>query len=196
MERPMDLMELVGNVHTVVTTVGDIVGTINKFKGLAQSGKADARAFAAPAAGAPAMAQFQPQMRDPYGGGGQWLGQLQGVAAEHGNSWVPPQTAGLMGIDLTGVWSPPMNPMDQTYIRQYGPYLNVIAGIGGVPTFMAEGLFDPGSLVLRVVGRQSTGAPAEANAQLMPNWMMHGTMTGTNPWGMPMMVPLMMQRVA
>jgi hypothetical protein len=30
----------------------------------------------------------------------------------------------------------------------------------------------------------------------MPNWMMHGTMTASNPWGMPMMMPLMMQRVA
>jgi len=192
----MDLMELVENLGTVANTFGDVVGTINKFKGLAQSGKADATAFAAPAAGVPAMAQFQPLMRDPYGGGGQWLGQLQGVAAEHGNPWVPPRTAGLRGIDLTGVWSPPMNPMDQTYIRQYGPYLNVIAGVGGVPTFMAEGLFDPGSLVLRVVGRQSTGGPAQVHAQLMPNWMMHGTMTISNPWGTPMMVPLMMQRVA
>jgi hypothetical protein len=74
----MDFMELVENLGTVANTVGDVVGTINKFKGLAQSGKADATAFAAPAAGVRAMAQFQPMMPDPYGGGGQWLGQLQG----------------------------------------------------------------------------------------------------------------------
>jgi hypothetical protein len=65
-----------------------------------------------------------------------------------------------------------------------------------MPTFMAEGLFDPHSLTLRVVGRQSTGGPAESQAQLMPNWMMHGTMTILNPWGVPMTMPIAMQRVA
>jgi hypothetical protein len=192
----MDIMELIENIGAVASTTSDVLGAINDFKELADGGSADAAAFAAPMAGVPAMAPFTAQAHDPYGGGGQWLGQLQQVAAQNGNAWVPPQTSGLMGIDLTGIWSPPMNPMDQTYIRQYGPYLNVVAGIAGMPTFMAEGLFDPASLTLRVVGRQSNGQPAESQAQLLPNWVMHGTMTILNPWGMPMTGQIMMQRVA
>jgi hypothetical protein len=117
----MDLMQLISNVGTLASTASDVLGVIGEFKELADGGAGDAAAYAAPVAGMPAMAAFTPQMQDPYGGGRQWLGQLQQVAAQNGNSWVPPETQGLMGIDLTGVWCPPMNPMDQTYIRQYGP---------------------------------------------------------------------------
>lgn len=192
----MDIMNLISNMGTIANTAGEFLGALNEAKDLMESGRADAAAFAAPMAAMPAMAPFTPQMQDPYGGGQQWLGQLQQVAADNGNAWVPPQTAGLGGIDLTGVWSPPMNPMSQTYIRQFGPYLNIIEGIGGMPTAMGEGLFDPQSSTLRVVGRDANGSPVQAQAQLMPNWMMQGVTTILNPWGMPMNGPFVLQRVA
>ncbi len=138
---------------------------------------------------APMMQPFRAQMRDPYGGGAQWLPAIQQVAAQFGNPWVPAQTQGLDGIDLTGIWCPPMNPMDQTYIRQYGPYLNLVAGLMGMPTAVGEGLFDPVHRSVYIVGRYMNGMMVQVRSQVLPNWTMQGVMTLPGPMGFPMQMP-------
>jgi hypothetical protein len=121
--------------------------------------------------------------------------EVRQVAAVNGNPWVPDTTAGFGGIDLTGVWCPPMNFYDRCVIRQSGPYLNVAAMIGGMMTFAGEGLVDPGSRVLAFAGQYANGAPAQVRAQLLPNGAISGMLAVANPWGVPMTNPLFLQRV-
>jgi len=192
----MDFEGLLSTISSVVNTAGDVAEGLGKFKSLMQSGQASPADFASGSTGATPMAPFRPQTRDPYAGGQQWIGQLQQVAAQNGNAWVPEETAGALGIDLTGLWASPMNPMDQSYIRQYGPYLNIVAGVGGVPMFLAEGLFDPRSGGLQLAGRYADGSFGQAQAQVMPNWTMQGVMAARNNWGMQNAWPLALQRIA
>jgi hypothetical protein len=121
--------------------------------------------------------------------------EVRQVAAANGNPWVPDTTAGFGGIDLTGVWCPPMNFYDRCAIRQSGPYLNVAALIGGMMTFAGEGLVDPGSRTLAFAGQYANGAPAQVRAQLLPNGVISGMLAVFNPWGVPMTNPLFLQRV-
>ena len=135
------------------------------------------------------MEPFKPQIADPYAGGSQWLPAIQQVAAQFGNAWVPTQTQGLAGIDLTGVWCPPGNPMDQTYVRQYGPYLNLVAGIMGMQTAVGEGLFDPVHRSVYIIGVYFNGSRVEVRSQLLPNWTMRGVMIAPGPLGFPIQMP-------
>jgi len=176
----MDIDGILSTISSVMNTAGDVAEGLGKFKSLMQSGQASPADFGSGSMGGTAMAPFRPQMQDPYAGGQQWMGQLQQVAAQNGNAWVPQETAGALGIDLTGLWAAPMNPMDQSYIRQYGPYLNIVAGLGGVPMFLAEGLFDPRSGGLQLAGRYADGSFGQAQAQVMPNWTMQGVMAAQN----------------
>jgi hypothetical protein len=121
--------------------------------------------------------------------------EVRQVAAANGAAWVPETTAGYGGIDLTGVWCPPMNFFDRCVIRQSGAYLNVAAMMGGTMTFAGEGLFDPQARALAFAGRYANGAPAQVRGQLLPNGMINGVLAVQQPWGFPMTNPLFLQRV-
>lgn len=127
--------------------------------------------------------------------GAPWLGEVQHVAAANGDPWVPQRTAGHLGTDLTGVWCPPMNPMDRCAVRQSGRYLNVTAMAGGVPIFVGEGLIDPHAGLLGFAGRYANGSPAAVQARLLPGPIINGVLTVQSPWGYPMSNPLFLQRV-
>jgi len=129
------------------------------------------------------MQTFQATRPDPYRGRAQWLSQLQQVATEHGSSWVPPKTQGLGGIDLTGVWIPPGGMGEVDYVRQAGPYINMITGVGAMQTGYSEGLFDPSNGIVRLAGKYANGVPLEAQLQLFPNWTLQGWVSGMGPFG-------------
>jgi hypothetical protein len=170
---------------------------LQEFKELIEGGGSEAvrSASAVPGTNAMPMQPFQPKMPDPYQGGAQWLPQLQQVAAQQGSPWVPTETQGVGGIDLTGVWVPPANPMEVDYVRQAGPYLNMIIGAGGVQTGYSEGLLDPASGMVRLAGRYANGVPLEAQLQLFPNWTLQGWVSGLGPYG-PMTTPVFLMKAA
>jgi hypothetical protein len=194
------ILAVASGVGTLATSTNSVIEVIQKLKGLLKKAEHTPQALqATPEVYArwspPPMQPFQPRVQDPFAGGNQWIPQLQSVAGQFGNPWVPTQTYGLLGVDLTGLWSPPMNMYDQTYIRQFGPYLNVIAGVGGMPTLYAEGVFDPSHSAIHVVGSYVNGAPMEGHAQLYPNWVLYGVMTTIGPFGQPMQVPTNMVKI-
>lgn|ERR1700730_7697058 len=196
-----DLISLISNIDIIIKTGGDLLSLVQQAKGFLCTNQSSPQMMATPPQspmswGMPMMNPFVPQMADPFQGGAQFIPWLTQLAEQNGNAWVPTQTMPLFGLNLTGIWCPPMNPTDQTYIRQYGPYLNVIAGLYGTPTFFGEGLFNIQQCQVHVVGRYLNGSPMEARAQLFPNWMMQGMMTIANPFGMPMQSPLFMGKVA
>ena len=120
-----DFLSLLSSMDTVFKTGRDFVGFLSDVKSFLGKAEQAPNMMQMPQQGAawqmPVMQPFQPQFHDPFGGGQQWLPQLQQMAGQNGNPWVPTQVHDLGGINLTGVWCPPMNPMDQTYIRQFGP---------------------------------------------------------------------------
>lgn len=187
-------------LSNVANGVGDVIDVIQQVKALAQGdGEAPASQLPSYSAAAPTvlpMPPFRAAMQDPYDSGARWLPQLQQLASQHGDGWVPAQTEGLNGINLTGLWAPPMNPLDQTYIRQSGPYLNLIAGVGGIPGLYAEGLFDPRNGIVRAVGQYATGAPMEVQAELSSNWTLQGWLSTYGPFGQPVTGPIFMARMA
>ena len=138
------------------------------------------------------MQPFKPQMNDSYAGGSQWLPTLQGVAARFGDSWVPTRTMGFMGVDLTGIWGP--DQMNLSYIRQYGPYLNIISGVGGSYTMYSEGIFDVNSGVVHVIGCDSMGNSMEIRVNLHSNWCLQGQMSC--PVISPMPISIQLHRLA
>lgn len=121
--------------------------------------------------------------------------EVRRAAAANGDPWVPDTTAGFGGIDLTGVWCPPLNAYDQCAIRQSGAYLNVAAMIGGMMIFAGEGLFDPRTRALAFAGRYANGAPAQVRGQLLPTGLINGVLAVPNPWAVPMTNPLLLQRM-
>ncbi len=194
-----------GGVHTgpevnISIAVGDlrdrgqVIEMVQEVKQVFQRATDPAQAAAAPPAAAMPMQSFQATMTDPYEGGSQWLPQIQQVAAQQGSSWVPQQTQGFAGIDLTGVWVPPGNMWEQDYVRQFGPYLNMITGVGSMPTGYSEGLFDPASGIIRLAGQYANGSPLEAALQLFPNWTLQGWVSGIGPFG-PMTTPVFLTKV-
>ena len=193
------ILGVVAGVGTVASSANSIISLVQKIKGMlskeTSSSSQENMAFFSSQNSSVQMQAFQSQMQDPFAGGNQWIPELQNMACQFGSSWIPQQTQGIQGINLTGIWSPPMNPYDQTYIRQYGPYINIIAGIGGNPTLYAEGLFNPMQGILHVVGKNMIGQPVEAKTQVFPNWTMQGIIITMNPFGQPMQYPLMMAKV-
>lgn len=176
------IMSIVSDIGEVAETTKDVVGAIEAVKGLLpKAGSAPQ----VPPTGIPSphMQPFHAQIPDTLAGGRQWLPELQSLAAQHGNAWVPRNTQGFLGVDLTGIWGHPQMLNDQTYIRQFGPYLNVIAGVNGVPTFLAEGLFDPKHNVIHVLGLCAGGAPCELRAQVFADWTLRGVLIVHGPTG-------------
>jgi hypothetical protein len=189
-----DFNSILSTISQAFKTGSDFISLLNGVKGFLQKTPPAAASISAPMM--PAMQPFSPQYADPFAGGQQWLGQLQHVAQQNGNGWVPTQVQPLGAIQLTGIWSPPMNLMDQTYIRQYGPYLNIIAGVGGMPTLYAEGLFEPMQGLIMAQGAYVNGAMVRVQLQLLPNWMLQGMLSVQGMYGMPMQVPIMMMKIA
>jgi hypothetical protein len=173
----------------LIDKVQDVKQKISTDPGAVQAASAHVDANVLP------MQSFQPSMPDPYQGGAQWLPQLQQVAGQQGSPWVPTQTQGLAGIDLTGVWVPPGNPMEVDYVRQAGPYLNMITGVGAMQGGYSEGLFDPTTGIARLAGRYANGVPLEAQLQLFPNWTLQGWVSGMGPFG-PVTTPVYLMKAA
>lgn len=189
------IMSIVSDIGEVAETTKDVVGAIEAVKGLMpKAGSAPQ----VPPTGIPSphMQPFHPQISDTLAGGRQWLPELQNLAAQHGNAWVPRNTQGFLGVDLTGIWGHPQMLHEQTYIRQFGPYLNVIAGINGVPTFLAEGLFDPKHNVIHVLGLCVGGVPCELRAQIFADWTLRGVLIRHEPTGQVVQRPLGMVKLA
>lgn len=188
-----NIMEILSNLGQAANTASAVLDFVQKMKKLLKEDESALTNFSG--LKTQPMQPFRSSAPDPYSGGNQWLSQLRNLAGQHGDSWVPTRTQGLLGIDLTGIWSPPINPFDQTYVRQFGPYINVIAGVSGMPTLYAEGLFDPTHGVIHVVGRYVNGAPMEARAQLLPNWTIQGVITTLGLFGQPVQVPFLLVKV-
>jgi hypothetical protein len=175
----------------------EVLDAVQKVKQAFQQGGPEAvrSASAASAPNAMPMQAFQARMADPYQGGTQWLPQLRQVAAQQGSAWVPPHTEGLAGINLTGVWVPPGNTWERDYVRQTGPYLNMITGVGAMQTGYSEGLLDPASGIVRLAGRYANGVPLQAQLQLFPNWTLQGWVSMMGPFG-PVTSPVFLMKAA
>jgi len=188
-----DWSNFMSDAGSAAQGVGQVLDLVLKIKKMMQKGGSPQVSAPGPTM---SMQSFQPQTQDHFQGGAQFVPQLQQMAAQNGNAWVPTQTQGYGGIDLTGLWVPPMNPMDQTYIRQFGPYLNFVAGVAGIPGAYAEGVIDPASGVVQAVGQYANGAGLQMQAQLFPNWTLQGWVAAILPSGQPMTTPLGIAKVA
>jgi hypothetical protein len=193
-----DILQIVQGVGTVASTAKDVIALIQETKKLLKASTQTPLQSAPPPhpGNTMTMQAFHAQMPDPYQGGTQWIPQLQNLAQHTGNSWVPPQTEGILGINLTGIWCPPGNFMDQTYIRQYGTYLNLIAGIGGTPTLYGEGLLNPQNGALFFVGRNLMGASTSFQGQLFPQWIIQGSLQVQNFFGIAVPLPILIGKIA
>lgn len=194
------ILSLVSTIGTVATAGNAFVDLLQKTKNLLSKAEAEPEVLQPSAEishhWTPPMQPFQPRMADRFGGGGQWLPGLRNLAWQFGNPWVATQTQGFLGVSLTGIWVPPTLPSDQTYIRQFGPYLNIIAGIGGTPTVFAEGLFDPTHAIIHAIGRNFAGVPLEIHGQLLPNWTIQGVLLGMGPFNQPVQMGYVMMKIA
>lgn len=196
---------LIDDVLKVVSAVGDVVKTGNEVLSLVNNVKKllkneQSTGFNASPTGLhpniPQMATFNAQIPNIYGQGNQWLPNLQMIASQHGNPWVPTETKPLAGIELTGVWVIPSIMYYEVFVRQYGPYLNMVGVYSGMAVVFAEGLFDPTHRIIHSVGQNTYyGVPFETRGQLFPNWTVQGTMTWTSQWG-PSQMPYFMQKIA
>lgn len=183
-----DIANVLGTVTDLLDKGGDFLKSVREVKAEVRAWQSGELPAHAGRAGYPAAASYR-------SAGPSLAAEVRQVAAFNGDPWVPDTTAGIGGIDLTGVWCPPMNVYDQCVLRQSGAYLNVSAVFGGMMIFAGEGLFDPHSRALAFAGRYVSGAPAEVRAQLLPNAVINGILTVPNPWGFPMSNPLVLQRL-
>lgn len=183
-----DIANVLGSVTDLLDKGGDFLKSVREVKAEVRAWQSGEPAAYAGRAGYPAVANYQSP-------GPSLAAEIRQVAASNGDPWVPESTGGIGGIDLTGVWCPPMNVYDQCVLRQSGAYLNVAAVFGGMMIFAGEGLFDPRTRALAFAGRYLSGAPAEVRAQLLPNAMINGVLTVPSPWGVPMSNPLVLQRL-
>ena len=189
------IMSIVSGIGTAARTTKDVVDAIQAVKGLMP--QAGAVPQTPPSNATPMhMQPFHAQMPDTYAGGRQWLTDLKNVAGQFGNPWVPSRTQGFLGINLTGIWAHPQMLEDQTYIRQFGPYVNVVAGIAGIPMYLGEGLFDPASNIMYVLGQFMGGVPIEFRAQVFQNWTLQGVLRRLEPTGQFAGVPVVMAKIA
>ncbi len=178
-----NILSIISSVGTVAKTGRDVVGLIKDVKDLLSKQPIKEESFNAKQH--IQMNSFQSQIDDPYNGGAQWVDSLHSITSQSGNSWIPKQTRGFAGIDLTGIWGTPSNPYDQTYIRQYGPYLNIIAGICGTPTVYAEGIFNPQNGAIEFTGINFEGMQVTAQLTLLPQWTIKGTMSVQTLFNIP-----------
>ena len=195
----MGILELVSAVGTVASTGNSIIQLINHVKPLLKEEESNPFAFQGqPQAAAwsdPRMQPFHPQQSNPFGQGQQWVPQLEQMAQSHGNGWVPQRTQPLYQFSLTGVWCSPPNWNFQTYIRQFGPYINLVAGIGGQVAAYAEGLLNPTNWCIYIVGYEQN-MPVEIRAQVYSNWTIQGTKLVPGQFGQPTFFPFMIGRIA
>lgn len=194
----LDIVSAIGDVAKTGNEVLDLINNVKKsLKNNDPAGLSTAQPELTANHGIPNMAAFNAQMVNPYGQGNQWLPNLQAVASQNGDPWVPAQTQPLLGIDLTGVWVIPSIPNYLVFFRQYGPYLNIVGVYAGMPVVFAEGLFDPTHRILHLIGQNTYyGVAFETRGQLFPNWTVQGTMSWMNQFGQPMYMPYFMQKVA
>lgn len=129
------------------------------------------------------MQPFTPSQVDTYNGGYQWLNQLQEVATGAGNSWVPQQSQGFAGIDLSGVWNNPIVNTEAYYIRQFGPYINLILLMGGTPVGYFEGLFNPENGKVYLYGQNYVGGVMIMEGEVNPDWTTQMTVYSYNAYG-------------
>ena len=187
-----DIGEVLGSTTDLLDKTGDFLRCAREVKAQWQelrTGKSH------PGGAQPGWGSGFPASASYQSAGPSLAVEVRQVAAANGDPWVPETTAGFGGIDLTGIWCPPMNAFDRCAIRQSGAYLNVAAMIGGMMIFAGEGLFDPHARALAFAGRYANGAPAEVRGQLLPNGMINGVLAVQNPWGVPMTNPLFLQRM-
>jgi hypothetical protein len=174
-----DIGDVLGSVTDLLDQGGDFLRAVRELKTQwrgVQSGQSSARSSL-------------------HSTGPSVAAEVREVAAANGDPWIPDMTGGYGGIDLTGVWCPPMNVFDQCMLRQSGAYLNVAAVLAGTMIFAGEGLFDLRTRAIGFAGRYANGAPAQVRAQLLPNQMINGILTVANPWSVPMSNPLVLQRL-
>lgn len=133
----------------------------------------------------PRMDEHLPRVGDEFEGGVRWIPELQSVAQQLGNPWVPWENHDLLGVDLSGIWSDSLDDQDRTYIRQFGPYLNVVMGLMGEPRLIAEGLYDPFHSRIAFVGRTLIGNRCAGFAQLQRHWVLDGEIETAGFFGAP-----------
>lgn len=196
-----DILTAVSDIGNAAKSMNEVVSLISSVKKLIKGDNPtkfnNAQAGQAVNYNIPQMTAFYPQMANPYGQGNQWLQNLQAVASQNGNSWVPTETQPLLGINLTGVWITPYIANYQAFFRQYGPYLNIVGVYFGMPVVFAEGLFNPAQMILHAIGQNTYyGISFETQGQVFPNWTIQGTMSWMNQFGQPTYIPFFMQKVA
>ncbi len=133
----------------------------------------------------PRMDEHLPLVGDDYEGGLRWVPELTATARQLGKDWVPRTNHDLLGVDLHGIWSDSLDDTDRTYIRQFGPYLNLVMGIGGEPRLTAEGLYDPFHSRIAFVGRTLIGNRCAGFAQLQRQWVLDGEIESAGFFGAP-----------
>jgi hypothetical protein len=167
-------------IYKISTRIGKFAKTGSQVVSLIQNVKellAEVENEPEPRIDAPIkMERFRPTIQDSYNKGRQWIPELQNMAGNFGNPWIPKSTQGWGGIDLTGVWLTYQTINELSYIRQFGPYLNWITEIGGYMPFYHEGLFDQEHSVVHMVG-QGFGMLSEIRADLYTDWTLRGEMT-------------------
>ena len=98
------IFKIVSGVGTVAGMANEVMAAIQNVKALLPKVESEPE----PGLVTPLRMQpFQPQVQDSFNGGQQWLSQLQDLARQNGNSWVPTSTRGLSGVNLMGIWSTP-----------------------------------------------------------------------------------------
>ena len=184
----MEILGLITAVGTTVSTINGIIQLINNVKPLLRRQGMNPFAFRGhPPSGwpDPQMQSFRPQQHNPFGQGQQWMPGLRWVAQAHGNPWVPSHTRPFYQINLTGVWGVPPSLRGRYFIRQFGPYLNVILGLDSETIGYGEGLFNSTNGCLHIVGfiflpreMAELGVPHypfQIYAQLYDDWTIDGT---------------------
>ncbi len=136
-----------------------------------------------------ATPSYQPQYANPQPQDPSWQ-QLQQVAQQHGDPWLPTQTQGWNGYDLTGLWVSMINPGGQINLRQSGPYLTVVASAFGIPNGFGEGVINPATWFVSIIGQNAMGMPIEVQAQFYSDWTLQGQQCSIDPFsGMMMSAP-------
>ena len=118
------------------------------------------------------------------------------LASNVPGAWVPGPSEGICGINLTGVWGVVGDLGNITFIRQFGPFFNVIKPAMRNPPLYAEGVFNPATGYLFFTGQHVPGPPAGFEGYLHPNWTIGGTLVRMTPHGQVIPIPLNLMRFA
>ncbi len=176
-----DFMSIVQDIGTIARSGSDLVGLIQKVRGLVGSNQHEAPN--AP----PSVRMLQFAAAGQQGGGRQHAAASFGAfGAQYGVPVpaAPPMAIG--GIDLSGLWlAPGPQGLASVYLRQFGPYLNVVFGMNQMPTGIGEGVFNPMNGAVQLVGQfPQTGLRCEWVAQVQPNWTIVGQASVFDAFGL------------